>query len=561
MRLRWILSLFFCCILLSCSEASQPQLAEITHIGPDFVEPGDVLRVTGRGFVEGPATVTLNGALGPLGPGAPKQSHIVLKGNATSENCVEVPITSRLMKSIAQEPSCFLGGVEVSFPVAVEGAVRIFALQHHVSVEFRPGGVGVAVQARRERQASRFLSDLGLKVLDTREVDGVVVSEVREGSPADAAGVSFGDRLLAVDGVAVAGTADLAALSSKRKHHFEVISRDGVLREADVSALSGRVVDQDELAAILLTSVALGFFIALVAPRRRQWDLLHLGVSDPFARALGFGIVSLILLLVPAANFLLESSFIITIVLLGLNALSLVTIYVFAETDKRSLLTSLFCLLPIPAFIAVSGYLSSAVGLNDIVLSQKSTSYGVHAVAGPFPLLVAVSSLILLWPEQPAGFKQNKIVTIATWVAAASGAAVLVSCLLGGWLIPFFPVSPSGLLFAFGCLVFLVKSWFVILIARWLATFHIMDRRAKRRTRRPWFSTVILSTSTIAAIGCTLFAIPRSFEAAGQVLALAMLITLLTAVIVMGTRSILFGPSLPKNSRYTGFGTPPVPAK
>jgi S1-C subfamily serine protease len=58
--------------------------------------------------------------------------------------------------------------------------------------------------------------------------DGVVVTEVKSGSPADDLGIKKGDVIVSIDGVAVKATSDAVALQKSRQYYWPlVVKRDG----------------------------------------------------------------------------------------------------------------------------------------------------------------------------------------------------------------------------------------------------------------------------------------------------------------------------------------------
>ena len=66
------------------------------------------------------------------------------------------------------------------------------------------------------------------------------VTEVRPESPADRAGIETGDRLLAVDGTALASLTDLAGVDWSDSYDLELISAQGTMREITVTSSSAR---------------------------------------------------------------------------------------------------------------------------------------------------------------------------------------------------------------------------------------------------------------------------------------------------------------------------------
>ena len=115
-------------LVAGCDPPPPAVLATVVDVSPKVVEPGDVIEITGTGFVEGSARIVLRGTFDPLGLAPPERREVTLEGTAISGTAIEVPITSVLMERIAVEPVEFSGVVAVSFPTALPlSAVRVGA--------------------------------------------------------------------------------------------------------------------------------------------------------------------------------------------------------------------------------------------------------------------------------------------------------------------------------------------------------------------------------------------------------------------------------------------------
>ncbi len=323
--------------LVSCNASKAPPLATVDQVGPLVVEPGDTIRIIGTGFVEGPARIALAGTLKPAGLADSKVRSVFLDGIAVSRNLIEVPVTSGVMRQLTDEPGQFKGSMEVTFPEAAAlDAIRIIAESEDVLLNLRPAGGGVPLAALRSREAARLLGSLGLVLLNQQNGDGLLIDEIVEGSPAASAGIEFGDRLLAVDGTAIAVPADLAGVSLGKSHRFELISHRGTIREVVLNLGPVSHLDTDELTAIVLSSIALGLFLAFIAPTRRQLTPSRTNSADPLIKAIGFGVVSIPMLLIPAGAVLSYAGFGASASLFGLNVFGLAGIAFFSKGTSLS---------------------------------------------------------------------------------------------------------------------------------------------------------------------------------------------------------------------------------
>lgn len=546
------------CSLSGCQTTSQPALAEIEQVTPATVEPEDIIRVTGRGFVEGEVLVWLEGEFRPDTIGAPERRRIRLDGTATSETEIEVLISPGVMKHIVNEPARFSGKLEVDFQ-APHSAVRVFATSNDVTIDFRPGGGGIPLTAKRNREAARFLRTLGIKLQNTQEEDELVVAEVIPNSPAEQAGLSFGDRLLAVDGVALSSVMDLAGVDEGKGHRFSVVSRVGSMREVLLSGVTGPTIDSDELTAMILASIAFGLFLALVAPTRRRQNTRISIPKDPLLCAVGFGLVSFFITVIPAAAVMAPNHFVLLGILVGANAVGLF-IRALLNRTRRGWLTSMAHATLIPMLFLVSASLSSAIGLREIVASQAVSLHGPHAFANPFVLIVLFSALAMLWPPGATNSRLQSLLDFARWAAAVPAAAVVSATLLGGWLIPFSSKNHTlegGWWLAAGCLIFLAKTWTVLFAARYFMCLGQLERRSSRLVSNIWILLPLAVIGTVGAVLFDSFTLPRSAGVIGQLLATGLFFTFSTMLLVLSAKAAI--PQQRKRSVRYGHPLEPPP--
>jgi len=512
-----------------------PPLATIDSVRPKLIEPGDVLLLEGTGFVEGPARVSFTGLFKPAGLAEPRYRAAYLEGTAVSLNLIEIPLTGGMIARLTEEPARFTGTIDVTFPAAAAlDAIHISAKAEDVTFDIRPAGGGVALAARRTRETKRLMGSLGLSLTQVVGEDGLVVAEVVPESTAGRAGVRPLDRILAVDGVALATPTDLAGLTIGEEHRFEFVSAQGTMRSVKLTVGPGHRLDRDIFTAIILSSIALGLFLAFAAPSRHRIPHLSIASVDALTRAIGFGVISVPLLLIPAAGVLTRAGFGALLGLLGANVLGLTALAFFSkEPLPRRLVEFVVHLMPAPLIIAVAWALSSAAGLSDIVASQAAVPWGWHAWSSPFALALNFAAVALLWPTVSAPDKRNHSIPILTWLTAIPAAAMLSTCCLGGWLVPGVPfdrLTESSPLLALGCLLFTAKTWLVLLAARWLGSVAVPDRRSLGRRPFLGWRFGALAIAAVAAFGWLWIDLPETYRVAGQVLATAASISMMTAL-------------------------------
>jgi len=184
--------------------------------------------------------------------------------------------------------------------------------------------------------------------------------------------------------------------------------------------------------------------------------------------------------MLPVVVVALDQGAIATIALLGVAALGHATLVAFEGGALwRRPLRFVAHFTPVLAVIALAGAAGSAVALDDIVEGQQLTRWGWHAWSSPFALGVVLAATALIWPLQGES-GQTPLASVAAWIAATPQAMLIAAAALGGWSIPGVRaeiVGSSGVLLAIGCLLFLVKTWVVLFVARLLNHAGLFERR------------------------------------------------------------------------------------
>ena len=534
-------------ILSACSDTpSVPPLAEIEHISPEAVEPGDVLRIHGTGFVEGTVDLVLDGTLKPLGPRPPEHRKLRLNGTAVSETDIEIPLSSAAVRKLVDEPMIFDGHMLINFPISAK-AVRIFAEKEGVHLEITPGGAGVAAQAQKTRDAEALLAALGIRLASAKEVDGLVVAEVNTDSPAESAGIEFGDRLLAVDNRALSSISDLASTALDRRHTVDIVTRQGVMKKVSTAPANATTLDADEFLAVLLSAAALGLFLAFVAPSTRRRTYVSESGPDPFTRAFGIAVISMFLCLVPAVALFLYGGAFLWILLFGAHAAGVIMVYLKAPKRRWS---TLLQLVVVPVLAAAAAGLSSAVSPAEIVAAQQQDTMGANILRSPFSLLLGAVTLFVLRPSAREK-EQDSFAALFAWVSAAAAASALTLSLLGGWSLLGGSLTPAdgALGTALACLAFPIKTWLVIIAARKLAENTRGERRARTARRDSYLHPILLLILAGAAAAWEMPPISDSLRTAGRISAAAMFTAFLAATAGLVLKSFFVDHELRKNAR------------
>jgi hypothetical protein len=386
--------------------------------------------------------------------------------------------------------------------------------------------------------------------VEVSELDELIIADVSAGSPAAAAGLAPRDRLLAVNGTALATLADMAEMERHSTLNFEVVSSEGVMRAVSLRLLRHTPVSRDELTAIVLSAIALGLFLAFVAPSTNRRSTLPSTAAHIIIRTVGLGAISVLILLLPVVSVYTQAGFGVIAALYGVTTfgLSFLTILKEGNIAKR-LLTLFMRLAPIPLVLCVTGVCGSTVELNKLVASQHAAPWGWHVWSSPFALAALLASLSLVWPAWSNKPKRRSwAVSVGGWLSAVPAAMILSACCLGGWLVPGVSakeLSTNGGLLALGCFVFLAKTWLVLFAARRFASVGYLERRSfsARASFGLRFCGLLLASGL--AVGWTMVDLPDMILACGQVLATATFATFFTAFSVLSLKRALAAATTP----------------
>ena len=541
-RIAMAIVMYGAAAMIGCEPLPAATLATIDEVNPKMLEPGDILKIGGTGFVEGPARISFEGEFDPYGMVGTAHRRIELDGTAVSDTLVQIPITNTVMSTLAVEPVEFMGKISARFPSALSmGETRIQAVSRVVSLDLRPTGGGIEAAARRSRESEVILDLAGISLARSEVGNELIVRSVTREGLADRHGIDHGDRFLSVDNVALATPSDLAGLDPEGLHTFEFLTVSGEVRAFRARLTSIIPLEVDEFAAIFLTSVALGFFLAFAG---RRWNRpppdTYIRTGNPLVTALGLSVASVPMLLVPTIVISTRADMCASLTLLVavVAGLAIVALYGRGPAVYR-VFGAIMHLLPVPIALVLAGTLGSSFGMWNLVASQESSLWGWHAWSNPFALAAFVLAISMLWPALPDRKNPTLIAGISSWFAAVSGAMAITACGFGGWLIPSFPmnelVSSDTTMLLVGVAVFALKTWLVLLTAKWFWSARSGDRRARvRQGRQTVVRAALLVVTAALAMAWNWYGLPEDLVAAGRVLAAGVSVVLATAF--MATR-------------------------
>ncbi len=256
-----------------CERDLTPPLVELTSVEPREVDTLDRLELRGTGFPQGRrARVTFRGDVRRAGEGEVRGITIETEGVVASPERIEVVVTEALEERFCGRPehaahATFAGDVEVAFASSAPSAPPLAGEKRGITLDVRPGSVRPDVSESRTREATRFLSFLGVTV-GTPSPRGMPIEAVAVGSVAERHGIAAGDVLASLDGLRVLELTDLVPISAR-------IAQVGI-RRGDAAApeirpitlvgYAGERIPSELAPALVVAGLALAALLLLVLP-------------------------------------------------------------------------------------------------------------------------------------------------------------------------------------------------------------------------------------------------------------------------------------------------------
>lgn len=278
----WLALVALVCALataLGCRGAEPvPQLLNLLDAGPRQLTAGDTLELTGTGFpAQRTARITLAGTLHRPGRGE-TDVRLETEGVASSSSKIDVTVSEALLdaltgKAEAAQHVTFRGAIEVSFAAITAGAMPITGTLGDVVIDARPvAGRRNAMESQRE-EATRVLAMLGLTPTEQQK-GGVTIAEVADDSPAQQAGLTTGDVIVALEGWNVLDLADFVPSGRSRVTTLGVLVGGGQLAPRHVMLSGYRPRASSDLlpvALVLGSAAALALLVASPLARLLSW--------------------------------------------------------------------------------------------------------------------------------------------------------------------------------------------------------------------------------------------------------------------------------------------------
>jgi NADH-quinone oxidoreductase subunit H len=214
------LSVLAAVTLAACSGSPKaPELLTVVDVAPRLVDTGDRLDVAMTGLTTPDAREASVELVGELRrPGQPQKGResVRVATAQVSLDRVTFAVTEALVaracgRGDEAEHTTFVGDVIVTVHPSGAGKLPIAGTLRGVTLELVPPSPRRRVLERAREDADKALAHLGLTIDDEHGSAGrgLDVRDVRPGSPAAAAGIAAGDRLLSVGGVTALSRLDV----------------------------------------------------------------------------------------------------------------------------------------------------------------------------------------------------------------------------------------------------------------------------------------------------------------------------------------------------------------
>lgn len=473
-------------LALAACRTGEPsgEILPLDELGLREMRPGVTARVTGTGFVPGPATLEFAGTVSQPGE-APRPWSLAVAASATSDGELVALLPDGVVDVLQATHGRFRGAVTVRFPPpATKGLPPLVGRRAGLSLPMvSEVPAAQAVRAVLEDAARRFLERLGVEVEVAEPAhpggDPRVLVQRVQGATAPLDELRPGDRLVALDGIPVTSLADLApdpaaawvTLSAAEagtgrpfELHLGLQAPDGAFPAADALAL---FVVLAVLGLVLYLHFAgfsdtLARALAFPLLRRPRAPARPDATGDGTARRRGWGLVLAAATLggVAAAPALFHrvgrgwpvlGLWGVAVAALLVHRLAhavgdlvreRATPWTWLARSFGAVASAGAAALPLTASVALVLWNAAALTTGGAVTAQEALPPAWAALRDPFALLLACLALVRIGPSFAPGQPG--------WRTALDAAATLPACLLlalagfGGWNAGAFEAAAFG---------------------------------------------------------------------------------------------------------------------
>lgn len=523
----WILLVL---LALGCGTSRNvPELLTLTDLAPRVVGPTDRVDILGRDLPVGSvgdAVVVLRGDLHQPGESPRLDREIEIPKARVERDRVWFDMNDALLEELTgvgdeAKHTTFRGTVTVRLPGAKSSIPVAGSLKSEIVLDVVPRAPARRAQEHEDARVGKAQAFFGWTLEQEPGAAGLVVREVKPGSPAARAGVLPGDVLVAFQGVTALAPSDvvpsglegsLAASVMRGDEPLELtIDARGFRGEVEAGLVEGVVILATLLLVLLAFGTRVGAALSWFGHRMREElqrhrvpggslfaALLRATVADlrPGARAQPGGLATLAPFLVAAGISLsfaslpfvelsrraeLDIGILYLLSVTALLAMGLVTGGFSASRSLirgrlRALVEVLVCELPAACALGAVVLLTGSLRVRDVVLAQVggggstletgSWPWAWNALKSPQLFLLFGMFFVTALVDSSRREARSRVAPLAFFFAEWTHVFVMCGlgtiAFLGGYAVPGVSAhdldSSRGML-ALGCGVFLLKSW------------------------------------------------------------------------------------------------------
>ncbi|WP_437687974.1 NADH-quinone oxidoreductase subunit NuoH [Sorangium sp. So ce176] len=253
-----------------------PELLNVIDVVPREVDLGDRIEILGTNLPTAEAkeaVVTFRGTLRRPGQAPLTDQSIEIDDAQVSSNKVSLVFSEGLQARFAGRGddavhTTFHGDVVVEIPATTRGALPVAGTVRAVTIDFIPPTPRRAVIAAREKEGARALAFLGVEVApESPPSGGLVVTGVRDASPASRAQIAPGDVITSFEGVKVLSRGDVIPSGHERLSTVGIRRGSATPSQVQVSTEGFHAsAPTDLLGAGILLGVAAAIILLFMAP-------------------------------------------------------------------------------------------------------------------------------------------------------------------------------------------------------------------------------------------------------------------------------------------------------
>jgi len=393
-------------LLVGCRSEVVEGLVRVTDAVPEEAEQGDRLELTGEGFPQGKeADIRFAGQLHRPGQRALTVA-LRAKGTVLSPTRLEVRFTDEVVSQFcgradAAVPATFVGNFDVAFTASGASGPLVVSSLKGRTLTLRPPTQRAARTIELERASADFLRFSGMEAdVQNRRL---TLRKVNPGSPAELAGLSAGDTVVSLDGMAVRMQADLVPSADDVTQLVVLRGTQRLERPMSIAGLHPHLSPELErvLRAMALFSLGLmALFFPGTAPfdlRERELAKSLLRVvrapegSFPVRRMVPYALGVILVLVLGAASSWLNEAGLVLLLGLALGARVFAAIRT-AGVRGLALAPSDLALLVLAAALVADA--TGALRISELSLAQGAspTRWNLHAA----PALMLVGGMLLM---------------------------------------------------------------------------------------------------------------------------------------------------------------------